>query len=241
MALLQTPPSHSAPHHTAPRLQDKGPAQHHLSPSPQVQQSRHHQALFSQQTSQLRTKMGQSHPARDAQPAARTQGRRPRPCPWIHTNTTHHCHNSPGRNTNQLSSTNTTTQPIQMLVTTHPQRGYNPSMPPSSPLHRPHPDTTARHAPPPHPPDNHRSPPPGWGPKPEGNIGGRPSQHTKDWAPRQPHSPTPGGVPACRPHTLLHDIPSRRPSTKAKPHPNHTVQPRSPSLNPLLPQPMAGH
>ncbi|KAK5622039.1 hypothetical protein CRENBAI_011800 [Crenichthys baileyi] len=49
------------------------------------------------------------------------------------------CNNSPGRNTNQLSST-VTAQPIQMPVTTHPGRGeddtiphpisYNPSTPP---------------------------------------------------------------------------------------------------------------
>ncbi|MED6236953.1 hypothetical protein ATANTOWER_016732, partial [Ataeniobius toweri] len=48
-------------------------------------------------------------------PPTRTQGQRPPPCPCNHTNTPHHhcCNDSPGRNTNQLSST-ITTQPIQM-------------------------------------------------------------------------------------------------------------------------------
>ncbi|MEQ2300160.1 hypothetical protein AMECASPLE_022463 [Ameca splendens] len=82
------------------------------------------------------TKTGQIHAASSPRLGAHTQSRRLPPCPRNHTNTPSHCHcnDSPGRNTNQLSST-ITAQLIQMPVTTHPKRGHNPPYHTLYPLH----------------------------------------------------------------------------------------------------------
>ncbi|MEQ2230507.1 hypothetical protein ILYODFUR_029970 [Ilyodon furcidens] len=69
------------------------------------------------------------------------------------------------------------------------------------------------------------------GPRPtEGNIGGRPPQHAKEWGPCQPHTRTPEALQhaSCKhSRTAYAAAPTRpaSPSTKAKPHPNHRTLP----------------
>ncbi|KAK5606463.1 hypothetical protein CRENBAI_020513 [Crenichthys baileyi] len=71
----------------------------------------------------------------------------------------------------------------------------------------------------------------------EGNIGGNPPQHAKEWGPCQPHTPTPEALQhtGCKhSRTAYAAAPSRpaSPFTKAKPHPNHraTLPSQDPSV-----------
>ncbi|MEQ2253386.1 hypothetical protein ILYODFUR_031593 [Ilyodon furcidens] len=79
----------------------------------------------------LTTDLPTPHQGKLTQQEVSGQGHEPRANgPRNHTNTSHrcHCNDSPGRSTNQVSST-ITAQPIQMLVTTNPKRGHNPPTP----------------------------------------------------------------------------------------------------------------